>query len=1677
MRYRRSLGPERESVQDLQTLELKKEREILQDKTMFTDFGEIARANEFYWRIKSMQLEALLKGKTQPLRLLSAQETKKYRKELIVGNQAMTYYQYMPQVQEQVIDFMDMYDQEFVRVLPFLSKVQREHLQEEHAIALEYMLVLRTAVDDRRNYSSIFLIDQEHARIEDRLIDEKDMKQQERTTLEKEQLSLHSARGTLAKSLTPESKEALAKEDKMIKDFRDTEDVQKKIQIQKDLILYRREVRFDQDKKIIDILKGNPEGKDIPGAPKNFLPQRLYLQTIQLRYNQSRKIQVELAKDEQYKGWEPEDKNAAQKLLSQERRSYMDQMIAVTQQMAGYHLAMYEMTSIQNHFGNDFSLEHTGNPYEAETPKDILENVDKSIDGARDFHDERLQAALNKVDSAFSPNGFENLKDAGIMEILESADGISSVVRNLILATTPEGATRDSIAAWIDKNLPLAIQDSLGEGPTKKEKLQKIRDVFIRFRDTGAIGKFRKTLARVQEMPDASQFAGQEYQLEAAKQLNPDTVSKETIGKKVIVNKKEVFVNGATVYRVLLDQMHKDGEAFEKGYGTFLKEMEDLVDVRLGLIAEIDSIKEGWRKLSITITAVVGGSTGLVIAGAALGGSALTYGAMKVPKAVSLLRSGTGNVVRLGNQAVRGMMRPDRLLTGGAAVYQGYRTYKDIERLGEITKSLEKERTKRITELKRTGFESVDGDKTFTYEGAGKKITIKVNDLDKALQGQSTAQIIRTVVSATETTALAYLAIRGVGTAVRTVATRAFLPLVIAEVAIESVVHTVDQSADREFLLNAPAWLIARINLEDAIGETPYSMLAKSSGRMITDNLFSYGEKTKNVEEKTDIRMKMIFSILNNELRSFPDIATDLYGGSTHPSNLERFYEGKEAFFNATFLPVFTRRLQSVAGGKLSLEDISKGKVNSSWGVPLPGWLDSPNISLVEVRTAMRESMVYCQQLVRMSDYSDAVAEQAKIQEELKKNPDDLKLKLRSDILADIISALGQRKVFGKPASELDPKEDIGLKYANRDDIYKLAVENAGDRGRLAHVVPATYEESEAATDPDWIHRHIRPILGNKPFGITHKEVDRQKYMYAAQQVRNLLKDPKLPENTSDRAALVEMTRSAVEHVSSKRSTLRRSGDGMNPIQFNGRLGAGNAGLGLGELAGKKEFDQSKVIGELSESVRLTNGDKLYLKTYVYGDLKDPSKMYVVQKASLDVDLAVPVARAIWVNTRSLRNEGSRRIVQGQPLIMSGADFAKHQPNGKKLLDEIASINTAFDAKNDADNLKRFEAMRAANKPKVAEVHEKAIKQQSTLHKLPFGERYMYVSYSKENGFVYLDMYQDDRINYPAFRAPPDQQRIKEKKDNPPVEMKMGDSSPYFLNADYRETFAKNGIDPKLYEDALSYPVVNEGYTKLDDRYSIQKILSVYVKVHTELCEDAENNILPLYKKMNTPEDKILFLRTLNNLIQEERNPRRPNYTRAFDVAARRVLLEVARAKEEHAVYEHVSEGKVHWQTEMHVDGNTYDVGIKSNSRSKSGGVLYQPNKETDSVTVIYKEKGTDKEHKWTVWGHRFFASEKFPKEVRDIVFAAITTPTENGIAWNSMQHVYERFPHDSGYTSRLYESCEEMYEQALNKQEVLKGLFESIRDNGAKVTKETWVDIRNDMRKSEIRGDFDKTN
>ncbi|OIO55355.1 hypothetical protein AUJ46_01530 [Candidatus Peregrinibacteria bacterium CG1_02_54_53] len=1253
MALHQALGPERTLPEQVAQDDIDERlMGFNQNNIVYQDFAELSFYNELQMRRKALQLEADLHD--VPMR----QDIDRHR-ELIIANQAVTYNQYLPATVRGVADLMQLCGEELQAIIPHLPPERRAELEQEQLQAIRYLHALKELVQERVHFASILSLDEQIEELS-HMPAQKDRLQEFRKT-----------RDAAYVSLSPDSKKVLDEEENLRAQYLVEKDHSKKAIILDQIIKQRSDHVVMIENRIIEMLKGNPAGADLPGAPTEFLPQRVYLRVLQERYNQVLELQTQVMKN-------PEITDAQraemQRLMRRERMSIMDRMVLVTKQMSAHHVAMGELTTIQNQFGNSYDFNGAFKPFGVMTPEEVRTKVESSIDGAKEFHVGRLEVMLQQVNTSFDPNGLENLSDAGIMEIVGSTDRLSGMVRGAILYLVPEGKRKEALAQWFDSVLPLAIRESLesGVGPDgkpliKEQKLQKIRDVIITLRDKGSIGRFQQTLAAIKRMQPAKTFVAQDVQIEVLVQLDGSRFEQSPEGQVVTVNGQQMTINGATAYVLMLRQMKTDSEAFGDDYEQFLGSMEDLVDIRLNLKAEINAIKQGWMTLlkSLGIAATVSALLPWIVGGSATGATLYLLG--KTPAIIRGIGSLPGKALRL--------LAPSAILATGATALQIYRIIEDVKELGEMDRIIEQREKIIIADLKLAGFEAdpPDQNERFTYKDGGTVCTVNVADLKAAEQGHKIAQIVRIGGDVVELPMI----LRAISAMKKgTAPLRASLPVLAVEVAIETIVYGIDQKADRTFLERCPAWLLAKIDVEHTIGDKKYGILATTSELMLTDPITS-----KPGEQKKNIREKMLFCMLHDELTNAPELIGELYPTGMHPKNVDAFFKED---FHSVLLPYYAVRLWQLSNGALSLEDIRAGRVGGFNLAPAR----TPDMSSVNVRRALREALIVTLEHRKEREYANAIDTLGQYRAAPDHDRDV------QGVLTDVVHSLGQQKSFGTAlhslerdelvdaqgrtrvqrlieelAARVDRKESLSipagsipglnedLNFATSDAVLERLIADPALRMRLSRVLPRDVGELQNMEKREW--HDIRgftdavelkwPSDATRMGSLAHFNFPASYAATAADNIRSasgkqsIKSEPRLrdlflgasADQTTLANALEHITIDAIELVETdKRVQERRAAFRFNNQLTEGFFG-GESEPTLVFTAGSvshwisrkltsvklpEGFPNLPLCAVFYEGKKLPGNHDMVLATYVLGDLEN-GRVLVLQQAAATAQL------------------------------------------------------------------------------------------------------------------------------------------------------------------------------------------------------------------------------------------------------------------------------------------------------------------------------------------------------------------------------------------------------------------------------------------------------------------------
>jgi hypothetical protein len=983
------------------------------DTTVFRDFRDVTAHFSMIARLKAAQVDA------------SGMRDEAMVKEWVLANRQATYNEYFPMAVEQLTGAMRLFEQDVRDMLPLLPAKERAQLAVDRERIVLYLARVQLLLQERTKLAS-------YREISKKIVDAGG-----KPSMFKQREELLERRRQLVATMTPESRAIVEQDEKDFDrlSFENYDDKRK-------AIFLAAQERFQRhvygiENELIETLKGNPTGKDIPGAPKGFLPQLTYIKLLQARYTQIQQIQTEVAGSRQ----DVEHIKAAQAELGAIRRDAMRRMMALTQLLEAHQVSAAEISSMQEQFGTRIDLDaHVSLPYKTTSPDAVHGQAEKIFEGragapgTKQFHLDRLEAMVTTADTAFSPKGLEAMTEESAMGITDNVDELSKAIRSIatLKGILPENDMTTSVNDWFDKVFPLYLNESLdaavtadGTKATRAEKLQRIRQVILRFRDTGSVARFKSTIALIKALPPAETFVGDDVQGGVMAALENGRVDGNPVGMKIVVGGQEVTVNGATAYALLFRQMRRDSEEFNGSYREFLDGMDRVVDLRLGLIAEKNIIQDNWG----TVSAILGTGAGAGLIGALAGPYVLKKG-------VSWASSGVKSGYKITASSA-----------GPLFALQGARTYLDYQEWKEVSATIEADKTRMIAELRAAGFTpdaSKDPD-VFTYEHDGVKCTISIKEMDAAMQGKNMAAGMRLGASGLE---LAYLAraglLRSGGKAAAAAGgrmlARAVPAFMVVEAVVETYVYTKNQAANRAFLSKCPPWLIAKLatkqtqfvdaeggvrersSIQQTIGNTPYEYLSTSSEAMISD----WGLDNAD-QNKAELRKKMVFAIMHKELEEFPELLDDFYPAGRSALAMDQFYATD---FDEVFMKFFKARIYQSAKGNVSWEQAKEGRISGDSYVPsVFGRGETPDTPEVDVRAAIREAAALTSAHMKEKRYTDVLD----MQKRYAALPEDKKDPAIVRLLDEAVRSAGEVTILDKRLA------DSGVGSARGTRIQSIA--------------------------------------------------------------------------------------------------------------------------------------------------------------------------------------------------------------------------------------------------------------------------------------------------------------------------------------------------------------------------------------------------------------------------------------------------------------------------------------------------------------------------------------------------------------------------------------------------------------------------------------------------------------
>lgn len=646
--------PDSLTEQKLTELELENVRDH-----KFQTFNEQFRTNEVVYRRGSLQRQA------------EFEDPEKRRKmntpEFVVVNQAATYHEYYARVMNQVHDVLRRYERERAAA-PNVSRT----LEVQEGAARLYIRALDLALRERLAFANVLLIDghlSQHFGNEQELLGLREQYL--------EQLQRMGAGVSL---------EALRRG---------------KLQDK-----WHRGNALNQ--RIIDILSGEGE---IAGIPGGFLPQTLYLDLLKERYEQALKQQEAMAQDPslkrarkrfaelsernakaKQKAAEPlsgpeakefealqrqiHDRNGEFDRLAGERHALTEDLLGFTQDLGRYQFNLAALAAIQHQFGNDFDLQGANPVRPDQTPDHVREAIKKNMELQKQFHLERTEVFLHRVEEEVLHVGFkEEVEDLWNKDGREALRRVSNRIAQFFTLPVPEAY---GLRERAQQALSGPLNEAMGWPPGKrnlpfnqltpdeqKEVMRRARSVLdaIEEFDRTTVQHYLETVTAARMMPPAEQFVGQDIH----EPLPEERVTPQNLQEMVQRH------GGPTVYAILFRQMDRDWggkdppTGFIGEYGKFFAKVNEVLDVHLDVgeaLFQMTEIHVSLRNALLLLALLalgfgvligVGGTIVILRMTGRLGGAVLRSGARVTVKAG---KAGIEGLRELAGRIAQGVESP-----------------------------------------------------------------------------------------------------------------------------------------------------------------------------------------------------------------------------------------------------------------------------------------------------------------------------------------------------------------------------------------------------------------------------------------------------------------------------------------------------------------------------------------------------------------------------------------------------------------------------------------------------------------------------------------------------------------------------------------------------------------------------------------------------------------------------------------------------------------------------------------------------------------------------------------------------------------------------------------------------------------------------------------------------------
>lgn len=503
------------------------ERKITADST-FQGFNEQFRANEIIYRRKALEQRGQLAKEKGSVPL----------EELATTNQAITYHEYFPAIVRDIQDTMRRYQVLRASVPSVPQSLALQELQGQL-----YMDALSKALRERVVFANVLLAEGKAAR----------------PGSNPETLARFKAQALSSPDLSADSRIVLEGTDTQAKWVRGNA----------------------LNQQIIDLLSGEAK---ISGIESGFLPQKMYLELVTIRYKQVLDEQKLVVRSEATQ----DEKNAKLQKLSDDRKFLTDELLFITDKLGSDQMRRAELTTIQHQFGDTFDFAGVRAPTKDQTPEEIRSAMNDQMRQRSEFHLQRMDAFMGAFEGEVLGDGIGvRIEDFSNKKGRELVQAVTHGLARLFTIPVPESfGMKDSVRNWLSEPLDKAMgwpagKDKWEELTTEEQanvekKARSILDA-IRAFDRSKIENFRSTVSLIKTMPTAETLAG----TEPVEPLPTERVT--DANRNELINR----YGAQTVYLMLFQQLDADWGAeqppngFMGEYAKLLGAVNENIDVHI----------------------------------------------------------------------------------------------------------------------------------------------------------------------------------------------------------------------------------------------------------------------------------------------------------------------------------------------------------------------------------------------------------------------------------------------------------------------------------------------------------------------------------------------------------------------------------------------------------------------------------------------------------------------------------------------------------------------------------------------------------------------------------------------------------------------------------------------------------------------------------------------------------------------------------------------------------------------------------------------------------------------------------------------------------------------------------------------------------------------------------------